>query len=140
MSDWVYAELAKSGFDVRPANSTVLRNIPLEGARVSDLAALAGLTKQSMAYLVEQMEMAKLVDVQPHLEDRRAKTVKLTDRGRAAGARAIELSRQYEQHCVELVGAKKMATLREILTELHAKLEDRAAADPANSKSRINHV
>jgi len=124
MSEFMYPELAARGFDdVRPAFSAVLRNLPVAGARVSDLAARAGMTKQSMGYLVDQMQTAGLVDVVPDLQDRRANTVRLTARGEQVVATGIELSRQFEAHLAELVGGRKIDQLRAILSEIHRKLD-----------------
>ena len=126
MSTWVYAQLAANGFeDVRPAFSAVLRNAPAQGARVSELAARAGMTKQSMGYLVEQMVACGLVELAPDPVDGRAKTVRLTERGRAAVDQAVALSARYEDYLGSLVGARKLAQLRAVLTELHAALAER---------------
>lgn len=125
MYRWLYAELAARGYpEVRPGFSSVLRNLGPDGGRVSDLAVQAGMTKQSMAYLVEQMTDVGLVAVEPDATDRRAKVVRLTERGQAVVFLGVELSRDYERRLAELVGTRKMAQLRTVLEELHARLED----------------
>lgn len=124
MSTWLYAELARRGHDgVRPAYSAVLRNLPAGGARVSELAVRAGMAKQSMGYLVEQMAAAGLVQVVPDAQDRRANTVCLTPRGHEVVQLALELSRQYEAHFGTLLGERKMAQLRALLEELATQLD-----------------
>lgn len=125
MSDWLYGELAAAGYpEVRPAYSVVLRNLPADGANVTALAARAGMTKQSMGYLVERMTEAKLVAVVSDEADRRAKTVRLTARGTKVVSKGVELSRRYEAHLAHLVGARKATQLRELLVELGERLED----------------
>ncbi len=131
MSGWLYAELADSGFpDIRPAYSAVLRNLPPGGARVSELAARAGMTKQSMGYLVDQMSVADFVEIRPDPHDRRANTVRLTARGEQVVAKAVALSAGYERHLAGLLGERKMVQLRGLLTELHVRLEDEGTAPP----------
>ena len=131
MSGWLYAELAESGFpEIRPAYSAVLRNLPPAGARVSELAVRAGMTKQSMAYLVDQMAAADFVEVRPDAHDRRANTVRLTARGQQVVAKAVALSAGYERHLAGLLGARKMLQLRGLLTELYTRLEGDGAAPP----------
>ena len=126
MSEWLYAELASEGFhDVRPAYSAVLRNLPLAGTRISDLAARAGMTKQSMGYLVARMQKAGLVDVVDHAEDRRATNVLLTARGKKAVERGIALSRRYEAHLAAVVGEQSMTQLRSTLRAMHEALRER---------------
>lgn len=125
MSVWLYAELAKLGFDdVRPAYSAVLRNMPLGGARVVDLAARAGMTKQSMGYLVDQMQAAGLLEIAPDPHDKRANIVKLTARGEEVVNASIELSRQGEAYLSTLVGEGKIKQLRNILQEIYQHLEE----------------
>ncbi|MDB5999991.1 MAG: hypothetical protein JWP52_1690, partial [Rhizobacter sp.] len=125
MYGWLYAELAAQGYaNIRPAFSAVLRNLPQTGARVSELAARASMTKQSMAYLVNQMVDAGLVTVTPDANDKRASNVALTPHGEEVMAAAIALSKSYEARLGELLGDKKMAQLRAVLTELYTKLED----------------
>lgn len=127
MSEWQYGELAKRGFDdVRPAFSAVLRNMPASGARVVDLAARAGMTKQSMGYLVDQMQAAALLEIAPDPDDRRANIVRLTPRGEEVVNTNIELSRQVEACLAQLVGDDKMKQLRSILEEIAEKLDDTA--------------
>jgi DNA-binding MarR family transcriptional regulator len=125
MYRWLYAELARRGFEeVRPGFSVVLRNLPPAGARVTDLAARASMTKQSMGYLVDQMAVAGLVEITPDLNDRRAKTVRLTRRGHEVVVTGVELAAAYEARLAEMLGKRKMTELRKVLTELYDRLED----------------
>ena len=132
MAVWLYAELAERGYtEVRPAYSAVLRNLSAGGSRVSELALRAGMTKQSMGYLVDQMTAAGLVFITQDQRDRRANTVRLTPRGEALVATGIELSKRYEERLVELVGERKIHQLRSVLEELYLKLEDDSEAGDA---------
>ena len=52
----VYARMIALGFaDIRPAHSSLFRNIAANGSRVSDLADRAQMTKQSMGYLADSL-------------------------------------------------------------------------------------
>ncbi|MDC7676180.1 MarR family winged helix-turn-helix transcriptional regulator [Asticcacaulis machinosus] len=120
----VYGELSARGFpDIRPAHSSLLRYIRPEGSRVVDLAERAQITKQSMAYLVGDLEGLGYVTVVPDPDDGRAKRVMLTTRGQAVWTTLIELSLAAEVNCAELIGADDMATLRRILQNLSQALE-----------------
>ncbi len=119
MSAWLYDEMAAAGFgEVRPAYGAVLRHLPSDGASVTDLARRAGMTKQSMGYLVDQMETAGLLAQEPDPGDRRAKIVMLNDRGRKALVAALELSRRCEERYAQLIGRAKLKQLRVLLAEL----------------------
>jgi DNA-binding MarR family transcriptional regulator len=119
----VYARMAEAGFpDIRPAHSALLRNIAEAGSRVSDLAQRAQMTKQSMGYLADSLAAAGYVTQAPDPTDRRAKRVRLTDKGRAAGAALVKLSAETEAEFAELIGEAQMSRLRGLLERLADRL------------------
>ena len=114
-----YDALAQEGFaDIRAAHSPVFRLVGAQGARVSDLAAAARMTKQSMAYLVDGLERAGYVSISADPDDRRAKRVMLTERGSAADAALARLSRGLETELAELIGEKGREDFRRFLQHL----------------------
>ena len=59
----VVAGLAAADFgDVRPAHFTVFQHMPPEGIRLTVLADAALMTKQSMGYLVDDLEALGYVE------------------------------------------------------------------------------
>jgi DNA-binding MarR family transcriptional regulator len=76
---------AREGYaDVRPSYGSLL--VPLfeeDGLRMSELAARARLSKQTMTTMVRLLERDGLVRRTPHPSDRRATLVHLTPRARA---------------------------------------------------------
>ena len=60
--------MAESGFDdVRRAHNSVLANLPAAGMRLTELAHSAGITKQAMAELVEDLQEKGYVEKVPDL-------------------------------------------------------------------------
>lgn len=119
----VYARMAEAGFpDIRPAHSSLLRHIAEAGSRVSDLAQRAQMTKQSMGYLADSLEAAGYVTQAPDPTDGRAKLVRLTDKGRAAGEAMVKLSAETEAEFAELIGQAEMIRLRRLLERLADRL------------------
>ncbi|HSZ51137.1 MAG TPA: MarR family transcriptional regulator [Caulobacteraceae bacterium] len=119
----VYAQMAEVGFpDIRPAHSSLLRNIAEDGSRVSDLAQRAQMTKQSMSYLADSLEAAGYVAQTPDPTDGRAKRVRLTNKGRAAGEAMVKLSAEMEAEFGELIGRTQMVRLRRLLEQLADRL------------------
>ena len=115
----VFAGLAAAGFhDFTPAQARVFQRIAPQGSRLTDLAAQAGITKQSAGFLVDQLEHAGYVERVPDPEDRRARLVRVTERG----ARSVEASRaivaQVEAEWTDHLGERRIGQLREILTDL----------------------
>jgi DNA-binding MarR family transcriptional regulator len=70
-----------AGFtDITMAQGRIAARIGPHGTRVSELAARARVTKQTAAFLVEQLETAGYVERVPDPADRRARLVRLTRR------------------------------------------------------------
>ena len=65
------------------AHVQITRHLPLRGARLTDLAKRAGVSKQAMGKLVDQCEAWGLVHRSPDRLDARAQTIEFTATGRA---------------------------------------------------------
>ena len=119
METRVFDELTAAGFDdITPAQARVFQRIAPGGSRLTDLAAQAGITKQSAGFLVDQLEHTGYVQRVPDPADRRARLVRVAERG----ARSVEASRrivaQVEAEWTAHLGQRRMAQLRSILTNL----------------------
>ena len=79
------APLALSNLDARDkvgaAHIHITRHLPLDGARLTELAQAAGLTKQSMGDLVDQCEAWGLVTRSADPLDARARRIAFTPAG-----------------------------------------------------------
>ena len=76
------SNLAARG-QVGAAHTHITRHLPSEGARLTDLAQTAGMTKQAMGALVTQCEAWGMVRRENDPVDARAKRVVFTESGRA---------------------------------------------------------
>ena len=74
------SNLAARG-QVSAAHIHVTRHLALQGSRLTDLAASAGMTKQAMGKLVDQCEAWNLVTRTPDARDARARHVAFTPTG-----------------------------------------------------------
>src|SRR6202044_3695962 len=102
----VRADLARNGFgDVTPAQSALLRNIGDDGARPSELAAHADVSRQAITKLVDELEQLDLVRRDPDPDDGRGVIVRYTDRGRAGLALARKRMLALERAWAAQVGA-----------------------------------
>jgi DNA-binding MarR family transcriptional regulator len=119
METRVFAKLAAAGFDdMTPAQARVFQRIAPCGSRLTDLAAQAGITKQSAGFLVDQLEHSGYVERVPDPTDGRARLVQIAERG----ARSVEASREIvaevEAEWTAHLGVRRMAQLRRILADL----------------------
>lgn len=122
--------LAAAGYeDVRAAHLPVLQ--PLftrpEGARITDLAAWAHVTKPAMVYLVNHLETHGYVERVADPVDGRAQQVRLTERGVEVIQCVRGIVRQTEVNWAERIGAPEMAELKRLLRRLSATLEGNVA-------------
>ena len=90
--DSLHAELRVRGFaDLRPPYGVVFRALRDKPLTLTELAARLGVTKQSAAKVVNEMEAKKFLRRKGSPTDGRAKTLELTARGREAMATAIAI-------------------------------------------------
>ena len=135
----VHAGLVATGFDdLRPAYLTVFQHIDAEtGSRLTELAELALMTKQSMGYLVDYLERQGYVERVPDPTDGRARLIRLTGRGAEVMRTARQIVRGIEAEWAGLLGQHRMDQLRETLHDLVAHLE---ALSQPDSKTTRNGV
>jgi len=123
--------LSTAGYgDVRAAHLTVFQ--PLferpEGARMTDLAAWAHITKPSMVYLVDYLQIHGYVERTADPVDGRAQRVRLTAQGEKVVQTVRGLTRQIEADWAGRIGTTQFeqlkATLRELIVSLRTSEED----------------
>jgi DNA-binding MarR family transcriptional regulator len=125
--DAVAAGHTEAGFDdIRPAHTAVFQHIKAEGSRLSELAAAAQMTNQSMSYLVDYLERQGYLERGPDPTDRRATLISLTERGWSQVRTALQTLAHVEEDWGRLLGTRKVAQLRSLLEELVAALEAEA--------------
>ena len=109
-------ELSAAGFDdLRPTHGCAFRFIGPDGLRLTDLASLADITKQSAGEIVTDLEHSGYVERVPDPADKRAKLIRLTERGEDAQRVGFALLAELEQRWAERYGADRIAQLRETL-------------------------
>ena len=114
----VLAAAAAAGFEIQPGHAIVLRHLGEDGARPSELAAKAQVSRQAITKALDDLERLGLVRRQPDPSDGRGVIVHYTSRGlgalQVARTRMDELEREFTSQ----VGAKQWATVRTVLETL----------------------
>jgi DNA-binding MarR family transcriptional regulator len=119
---------AERGFpEVRISHNAVFATLQAEGSRVSEMAARAGITKQSLAAIVKDLERAGLVTISPDPADGRAKVVKYTNRGWQCARGGAAYLREVEDAIATLIGRDRLDDLRELLDQTALHFETRLA-------------
>ena len=109
------SNLAARG-QVTAAHVHITRHLPLEGARLSDLAASAGVTKQAMGDLVTQCEAWGLVTRSLDGVDKRARKVMFTATG-------LDWLAAFEKAVLEAEGEFKEAVGKDVALVVGMGLE-----------------
>jgi DNA-binding MarR family transcriptional regulator len=119
-------ELEQRGWpELRASQATLLLNVDRRsGTRLTELARRAGVTKQAMMVVVDELEVRGLVRRTPDPDDGRAKVVRLTSRGRTCGAECRRAAAAVEARARRSLGGRRHDGFREALELLLGTEED----------------
>lgn len=103
---------------IRPTHCQVLRGLEPGESRLTDLAAAARMTKQSMVAVVDHLESAGYVERVADGTDGRVKAIRLTPDGRRAAEAIGDIGARIEQEWAQRIGHQRLDELREALAEI----------------------
>jgi DNA-binding MarR family transcriptional regulator len=109
--------------DIRTAHLAVFDVLPATGARLTELAAKANMTKQSMQYLVDHLAAAGYLRRTPDPTDSRAQILHGTDRARRLCETLAKLVDDIEIDWAARVGKSDFASLKRLLGQLNHGLK-----------------
>jgi DNA-binding MarR family transcriptional regulator len=110
------ASLLEAGItDIRPTHGCVFRFLRGDGMRLTELASLANLTKQSVGEIVDDLTALGYIERYPDPTDKRAKLLRLTKKGEAAQATGFGLFAKLEEEWANAFGDDDIALLRALL-------------------------
>ena len=108
---------------IRLSHQVVFANIGLGRIRVTELAECAQITQQAMGKTLRELEALGYIERAVDEQDRRAKAIRLTQRGRQLVADAIEVAEEVRGEYAARIGAADFAELDTRLREAARKLE-----------------
>jgi DNA-binding MarR family transcriptional regulator len=115
----LHRQLGEEGFEgIRYRHGSVFRFIDTEGSRLTALAERSGLTKQAIAEVVDELERLGYVERAADPSDRRAKIIRLTERGAEGQVAAARILREIEQRWAQLLGQDRIVMLRRAVEEI----------------------
>ena len=113
----------EAGFDdVRRAHNAVIVNLPSNGLRLTEIAELAGISKQATAELVDDLVEKGYLQRLPDPRDGRAKIIAWAQRGEDAHATTLEVFAEIEQELIAVLGEQELDRLKRSLTRLFFSL------------------
>lgn len=103
---------------LQPSHQVVFASLGGDGARLTELADRAGMTKQAMGQLVDDLETLGYVERIPDAADGRAKIVRLTPDGRAFLDDAADVVSAIWSDYASLLGERELLNLQTRLGSL----------------------
>jgi DNA-binding MarR family transcriptional regulator len=129
------ARLEQAGYgDIRQAHGCVFGNIVPDGMRLTELAELAGMTKQGVGEAVSDLERLGYAERVADPSDGRAKIIRLSDRGRDAQRTGYEIIATIEAEWTQRFGAEHVEQMRALLVDLTAPPASASAAQPRTAE------
>lgn len=112
-------QLKKQGFeDISYSHGWIFHHTKEEGSRVTELAAIAKITKQSMSALVSQLEASGYIKKKADPHDKRAWLLVLTAKGKRVKEAGQSINYALEKKWEEKLGKKEYQVFRELLIKL----------------------
>ena len=112
-------QLKENGYDdISPSHGWVFSNTEDSGSRITDLAAKARITKQSMSVLVAQLENGGYVKKILDSNDKRAWLLVLTAKGKKVKSAGQQINYAFEERWKRKLGEKDYNHLRQLLVRL----------------------
>jgi len=115
----LHQRLDEAGYgEITPSHGLVFQYLEGNGSRITDLAAHAGMTKQSMSALVYQLEEYGYLKRKNDPLDARAVLFILTEKGQLLKSKAQQLNYQFEKRWEKKLGASRYQDFRQMLEAL----------------------
>ena len=110
----IYRSVVDAGLsDMRPAHGNAMEMLAIEdGLRLTDIAARAGMAPQSMGELVDDLVAKGYLERREDSEDRRAKRIYLTPKGRASAEASSVAVTSVEHQLTDCLGAVQYRQMR----------------------------
>jgi DNA-binding MarR family transcriptional regulator len=109
---------ARGASELSPRHATAILLLDRKGVRLTDLAERAGITKQAMMQVVNDLERMGLVKRTADPSDARAKSVTLTAKGQKERGEAARAVSGVEQRVRRKLGPAKYESLRTTLAAI----------------------
>lgn len=137
----VLAAYREHGFaDVMRSHGAVLRYLGEQGARITEIAERAGITKQTVGRIVRDLEHAGYVQVVPGSHDRRVRRVTFSPRGQTLVNTSRTIVSDIRETYGALMGTRDFRQLERLLEQTVSLLgKDLSFLEAADHSSRFYH-
>jgi DNA-binding MarR family transcriptional regulator len=109
---------------LRHAHEKVLRPLTPSGNRLVDVAREAGVSKNAIGQLANELEEMGYIERVPDATDARAKNLRHTNKGLQLQKDVITASEEFNEQMVEMLGKRKTEQLTKLMAELSTAIRD----------------
>ena len=115
VNELVAEDLVAAGFkDVRQSHGYVVQHLIAQDRTITELAGRMEVSQQAASKVVAEMKALGILESAPG-DDRRAKLIRLSARGRDAVTQTREARRRIETRLIKAIGARKYANGKRVL-------------------------
>jgi DNA-binding MarR family transcriptional regulator len=135
----VASRLERLGFPaLRPAHVQLLSAVGTDnvGVRLAELVTAVSLPKQTVGDLIDDLETMRMVERFPDPDHGVIKRVRLGPKGRVRANEVKRVGQATEARWASQLGSKKMKSLRALLEELAATVEEKPKNGTTNGAHR----
>jgi DNA-binding MarR family transcriptional regulator len=104
--------------EITPSHGLVFQYLKEKGSRITELAAHASMTKQSMSALVYQLEASGYLKRKNDPLDARAVLFTFTEKGEALKSKGQQINYLFEKQWEKKLGASRYKDFRQMLEQL----------------------
>jgi DNA-binding MarR family transcriptional regulator len=120
----IWRELETRGYpDIRPSHVAVFANLGMGAVRVTELAERAQVTQQAMGKMLKELERMGYVARDVDSGDKRAKEIRLTQRGIDLAIDSLDVVDQVRSYYSTKIGDRELDELEDRLRSAVRKLE-----------------
>ncbi|MGF1466699.1 MAG: MarR family winged helix-turn-helix transcriptional regulator [Sandaracinaceae bacterium] len=116
---------------MRPSHTALFPHLEFAGTRITVLAERLGISKQAVSQLVGDLERMGVLQRIPDPSDGRAKLVVFAEDGPTLLMKGMRYLQTVDAELEELLGPRRLASLRKILIEVIEELEERSSMQPS---------
>jgi len=120
--------------DFKLAYMPLIMNIDIDGVTNTDLARRAGITKQGMSQIVQELEENKYIKIRDNPDDKRSSIIYLTEKGKDFVLKSRNCTKNFHADLRKVLGKKKFDMVLDAMFEVVDYLEELNNRKPVKKK------
>ena len=110
--------------ELRSTHTALLSNLPFSGASPTRIALHAGMTKQAMGRIADELIRLNYIESRQDETDRRAVILSFTNTGLDLMQQSFTIMDEIERRCANRVGIENFQSLLQLLSEIASEFEE----------------